>query len=748
MFSRTGAGACLIPLVSSNFPPGIPATTPHPEIMRFLFTALIMLAGFIGQAQQLPVPMCGQHHMTNDLLRQHPEMAQQAEEQEQRARKTLPRYIQSVRYKQAKRANGNTAPSYIIPVVVHVAHDNGPELTYTTPAQIDAAIALLNRDFRKRNADSSLINWRFAGLAADVDIEFRLAKKDPQGRCHPGYNYVQYANTAAGSEDVKNLIRWPRENYLNVWVVREIGSGAGGYAFLPQNAGNTNDGIVIRALQFGPNVFGGGTEGLAARSLTHEVGHYLGLRHTWGGSNNPGLASNCGAPGDGISDTPETIGAVAACDTLQSSCGPVANVENYMDYANCPRMFTIEQAAVMQNTLNTYSFRLSLWQPANLAATGVDGSLANCRPLLVFSQNFTEACTGQNLNYTATVAAGANDPTLVYTWEISGPENFTVSGDSVNFTVNTPGFYNIKLVAVNSQGRDSLVVPNAIRVRPNNAIVKAPITWPLNATPFSDDPALAGIVWDSRTSAAHGFRHATVGGNGVIELPLSQLSKEAVSYLISPQIDVSAFVGQTVPFYLYHRRAAIKQNNNGDGMMRVQVSTDCGATWRLVRIFNTTSANNFFTTNSTNLGNWVPQPTEWASDSMSLAPYRNAGRLMVRYEVSEVEFSQRLYLDDIRIGNSITSVSAWQSSLSGLQVRPNPGQGQGTVQLDLQQGASVNLQITDLLGRSIGHREMGNLPPGSHELDLQQLGGRLAPGIYLVSAQAGPQRLSTRLIVQ
>ncbi|UPT65747.1 MAG: hypothetical protein M0D57_14645 [Sphingobacteriales bacterium JAD_PAG50586_3] len=126
----------------------------------------------------------------------------------------------------------------IIPVVFHVLHDGGPE--NISKAQIEDQIRILNEDFRRLNADTVNTPQPFKAVAADCNIEFRLANKDPQGNCTDGIIRINTPKTNDASDDngAKGVSYWPRNQYLNVWVVKNIDDqGSGGiilgYAQLP-----------------------------------------------------------------------------------------------------------------------------------------------------------------------------------------------------------------------------------------------------------------------------------------------------------------------------------------------------------------------------------------------------------------------------------------------------------------------------------------------------------------------------------
>ena len=206
--------------------------------------------------------------------------------------------------------NRNLHPSqrtndlYTIPVVVHVIHNgeaygNG---TNITDEQIYSAIAALNQDYRHMAGTNGF------GNGVDVNIEFCLASRNPSGQPTNGIvrvngssvtNYSTMgieSSTGSGASEtsVKALSTWPRESYMNIWVVNEIenndgGSGIQGYAYFPVNS--PIDGIVVLYNAFG-TVGNLKSYTNMNRTLTHEVGHYLGLYHTFNSTTACGAETN------------------------------------------------------------------------------------------------------------------------------------------------------------------------------------------------------------------------------------------------------------------------------------------------------------------------------------------------------------------------------------------------------------------------------------------------------------------------
>jgi hypothetical protein len=267
---------------------------------------------------------------------------------------------------------------YRIPIVFHIIHQYGPE--NISDAQVLDQMRILNEDFRKLNADTADIVPEFVPFAWDSKIEFYLAKLDPQGNCTNGIEHL-FSNTSNGGDDYSKLNQWNRTKYLNVWVTNTIGSaGVAGYAYYPDATGGGfffADGIIILNDYIGSI---GTSNAFRSRALTHEIGHYLSLAHTWGNTNDPDVA--CGD--DGVQDTPLTEGS-ETCVLNRNSCedepGPgspfttdvIDNVQNYMEYSYCSMMYTKGQTQRMRLALNSEAGgRSNLWSAENLVATGTN----------------------------------------------------------------------------------------------------------------------------------------------------------------------------------------------------------------------------------------------------------------------------------------------------------------------------------------------------------------------------------------
>ncbi len=214
-----------------------------------------------------------------------------------------------------------------IPTVVHVVHHT--EVENVSDAQIKSQIKVLNRDFRKKNPDRTKVPAVWSGLVADSGVKFKLAKIT-----RTQTNRVEFdADDSVKSSGTGGVDPWPTNKYLNVWVCTLAGSLLG-YAQFPAGPPAT-DGVVILNTAFG-------TVGTAAspfhlgRTATHEIGHWVNLRHIWADT------EDCSGS-DFVADTPNAEGPNLGKPTFPSiSCGNGPNGDmfmNYMDYVDDDAMF-------------------------------------------------------------------------------------------------------------------------------------------------------------------------------------------------------------------------------------------------------------------------------------------------------------------------------------------------------------------------------------------------------------------------
>ncbi|WMN06500.1 M43 family zinc metalloprotease [Marivirga arenosa] len=292
-----------------------------------------------------------------------------------------------------------------VPVVFHIIH-NGEAIGTggnLSKERIDRQLEILNEDFNRLNADTTETLDEFKALASSFDIEFIYAKQDPDGFETSGivripgslvdYSYQERSILTAESY-------WPAEDYLNIWVA-DLAGGSLGWAEFPisnleglEEASNNRliDGVTIDYVFFGENPDSPTFES-KGRTLTHEMGHFFGLRHIWGDG-------GCSVD-DFCEDTPTARNSSTGCNLGKITCESLDMVQNFMDYTNdaCMNIFTEDQKSRVRTVVENSPRRLSLTSSPALEAPPVyDVDLG----LSEVNSRYTGSCSG-NFNPQITV---------------------------------------------------------------------------------------------------------------------------------------------------------------------------------------------------------------------------------------------------------------------------------------------------------------------------------------------------------
>ncbi len=683
---------------------------------RFLLSAMMALVMTSQYAQQ--VKPCAQAHQMDGYFLSHP--------QDRQLRDDAARLLEN-RTKEIAADRGSNMTIYTIPVVFHVVHNYGTE--NISDEQILDGLSILNRDFRKMNPDTAVVVDAFDQLVADIGIEFKLASKDPDGNCTSGITRTVSDLTSVGDQGVKDLIMWPRNKYLNIWIVQDA-NGAAGYSNLPPNvAGNWGagtDGIVVRSDYVGSI---GTSSSLHSRTLTHETGHWLNLMHTWGDSNDPAVAANCDMD-DGVTDTPNTMG-WTTCNLNGATCGsPLDNVQNYMEYSYCSRMFTLGQADRMRAAItSSVASRNQLITASNLAATGVTNP-ALC--VADFDADRTIICVGDSVVFNDN---SYNAPT---SWNWNFGDGVTLSGVDPLIHQNpvhyytTSGTYNVTLTVSNSTGSLIKVKNNMIKVfdAPGQmqVISEGFETWPNDATwgvfnQYGDE----GFIATSAASASGTKSLMLQNGNTTIV--------DGRDELVSIPFD---FTGQDSIIISYKWAFAQKTTNTND-RFRISGSSDCGNNWGLLKIHQGVS--NLPTAPDTD-GNFVPTADQWMQNTIILT---NLNYMTDHFQV-KFEFvgkgGNHFYLDDINVytpgGTGISELDAQMNAF----LFPNPSQQEMKLQLDMPNAEMVDIQLLDATGRSVWNQSETWMNKGENLFSIPQQ----AAGLYVLRVKNQKGTLVKRAI--
>jgi len=668
-----------------------------------------------------------------------------------------------------------------IPVVVHVVYNTAAE--NISDAQVLSQIAVLNDDFRRLNADANNV-W---AQAADSEIAFCMASVDPNGNPSTGITRTSTAVTAFGTNDQMKFNAsggkdaWPAGSYLNIWVC-DISGGILGYAQFPGGSAST-DGVVNDYQYYG--TIGTATAPFnLGRTATHEVGHWLNLRHIWGDG-------NCNVD-DGVADTPTSDAANYSCPIGHVSCSTVDMVQNYMDYTDdaCMNLFTAGQKARMRALFEPGGSRASLLNsngcgnagPAptcndgiqNGTETGVDcgGSCPACGcngtsvSLSITFDNYPEETSWALRNdANALIASGgtygsqADGSTLViplclvndcYTltftdaygdgmccsygngsYTLTGPGGTLASGGTFtttqasNFCLGGPPAPTCNDGIQN--GDETGVDCGGANCAPCNGGGCSYVT--INSNNFDSG---WGIWTDGGTDCVR-LNSAANAYSGTYAVRLrdntttSTSSTTSQNWLSYAEITVS-FVFKTTSF------------ENGEDFW-VQLSNNGGSTY-------STKAS-YVAGAGFNNGTW------YQVTLVIPGPFASNSRLRVRADASAdddllfidnmtITGCQNAAREDGTIMNEISAVTDAPLAITDINLFPNPANEAITLSYVLAENGIVDMMITDVRGRIIRRENISQLE-GQQQLTIETTS--LEPGTYLVTLMVPNGKTNKRFVV-
>jgi PKD repeat protein len=679
------------------------------------------------------VEYCRQHVLHNQLMADPAYAAQYNAAQAQLAAKE----------QQLNSAGPTRGTIYKIPVVFHVLHLGGEE--NISREQILNALFILNRDYRLQNADANMVHPDFQEdngatcYPADAEIEFVLATKAPNGACFSGITrtYTTATNdepggSSGGQAQVNAMIAgndvyqgvWSASKYLNVFICKAV-DGAAGYTFNPMGNQNNAQGMFYNSIFILHNYVGSiGTSNVgSSRALTHEVGHWLNLSHTWGDDNNPGVA--CGS--DHVTDTPETRG-VTSCNLNENFCGPRANVENYMDYSYCSKMFSQGQVSRMRAALlSSVSDRNNIWTAANLTAVGADGTAGLCHAEFISDKKFV--CAGEQVSFSD---QSYNEATG-WSWTFTGgsPSSSTAQNPVVTYT--TPGTYQVVLTATDGSSSNTETKSSYITVFP--AAAQLPFYEGFENMTSLTTPWIVnnpgGPGWElTSTTGATGTKSVKLANHGQQE--------DAIDELISYPVDLSDVTdadGVTLSFrYAYRKRTSTSSD-----YLRVYLSDDCGDGWSVRKTMSASQLSGTVVSSA-----WTPAASDFVTVHMTnvtSAFWNDHFQFKFQFESGD---GNNIYLDDINIyegdpSNTIVLGVNEADNLENAVVFPNPADDEVNVRFSSKGGQAVTLQITDLMGNVL-QQQLIQAEEGSNLVLLTTRD--LASGMYMVRLNGGAKALS------
>ncbi|MBK0401436.1 T9SS type A sorting domain-containing protein [Adhaeribacter sp. BT258] len=650
-----------------------------------------------------------------------------------------------------------------IPVVVHVVSEKG--CNSISKAQVLNGLEVVNQDFRRQNPDTINTRAVFKPFAADTEIEFVLARKDPQGNPTDGINRITspLAHVPATRATLQQAVpAWPTNQYLNIWLVESIydaqsGMNILGYAQFPHVPPLNIFGVVLEHSQWGKQ---GAVPGTTASSTGHfattEIAHCFNLFHIEG--------INC-TDGDLVSDTPPSTFAgpfTSACNLSQNTCtNDVAlgfptdmpdQIENFMSFSSfsCMNMFTNGQKMRMRASLNTYPHLQNMVSPSNALATGIDPSVtvAPLTPKPYFCADTRRICAGNSVTFSDISYQQAASSR---TWSFPGgtPATSTVQNPVVTYA--TPGKYAVTLTLSNGGNTYPVTVTNFIEVVPVSNLIN--VTFPDYYVESFEEPtfpesATANRNWEMKTSAlganpANWQRTNASSSTGAHSLLLGSASvpEGTISTLITPN-----FTGGAP--YVFFRMAYAKRVAQPKDELRVYASADCGATWGNPII--TLTGNQLVTNGGTSVsGNYIPASGDWKTKFISSGgSFQNWGADHTMFKIETVNNGGgTFYFDNFEIGNLLCT-NEELASQNKINLYPNPLTAESKLEFELKTSEKVTVKILDLVGKTIYSGSEATFSAGKHSVLLADKVKNQSKGLYLVQLQMGGKVFNTKLLLQ
>ncbi|MEO6903078.1 MAG: T9SS type A sorting domain-containing protein [Bacteroidia bacterium] len=668
--------------------------------------------------------------------------------------------------------------SYTIPIIIHIIHRGSVIGTGAniSNAQAISQVAILNADYGGTNTDIAKLPAIFSTVkAGDTGIRFCLAKTDPNGNvlAEPGIDRINgevknWEDTDTLSQDdlinyfqetIKPNTIWNAKKYLNVWISDMSTSHLLGYASFPSGTPNSglngveyalSSGVVINQRAWG-NI---GTVSIPydrGRTATHEIGHWLGLRHIWGDD-------SCGT--DYCNDTPpqETynFGSPIHPHNIGACTGDTTGemFMNYMDYVNDSVMivFSADQRARMQATMANGYYRKGL----------KDSHLCD----LPFAFNagietikFPAAKSYTCLNTVTPTVQLINEGTtpittvsIKYAYDGGVVANYSWAGTLTKFTsidVQLP------VSAVLPVGPHSLMVATSM---PNGSIdqdtindvkitdffIGATQTIPFIETFENVNFAPANWTIVNPNEDATWSRDTTVGGFGasqacaVMDNYYSDFAtNDFIDDIQSPKFDLSGLSKAMLTFDIaYQQYDTIIRDS-----LAIFASIDCGTNWDTIY---KKGGPNLATKKDFVKKYFVPTASDWRKDSIDLTPY--LGKTNVSFIFRNIsDWGQPIYLDNINITGTVTTGFKNTSIIeNSLAIYPNPSNGSFNLIFNSMTKSTYNIKITNTLGQVIYQEDLKDFTGNySKNINIANYG----KGVYTVSINNADSQSLKKVIV-